>query len=187
MVLTINPLTLEELCHEVNICYDKIKHKYNQNNDNTLTLHTPKVRNERFMQVISLRELVGKAGRFGHAANECRSGGKRAQGNNSQSNTRPAVAITATGAPNPNDSINNQGGGQQSRFKGTCMYCNKVGHHENQCFSKMRDQSDAATMELAQGNTPTPTLSTNQTDHFELTVIESRQEVVFLASSYANC
>jgi hypothetical protein len=66
------------------------------------------------------------------------------------------------------------------------MYCNKVGHSESQCFSKMRDQRDAATMALASGNTPTPTTSTNQTDHFGLTVIESCQAVASLASTFAN-
>jgi gag-polypeptide of LTR copia-type len=34
MFSTINPLTLEELCHELNNCYDKIKYKYNKNTDN---------------------------------------------------------------------------------------------------------------------------------------------------------
>jgi hypothetical protein len=60
------------------------------------------------------------------------------------------VATPETGAPNPNASTNNnQGGGQQARFNGTCTYCSKVGHPESQCFTKVRDQCDAATMELA--------------------------------------
>jgi gag-polypeptide of LTR copia-type len=34
MFSTINPISIEELCHQQNNCYDKIKYKYNQNTDN---------------------------------------------------------------------------------------------------------------------------------------------------------
>jgi hypothetical protein len=47
-------------------------------------------------------------------------------------------------------------------------------------------QRDAATITLTSGNTPMPTPSLNQPDHFGLMVIESCQAVAFLASSYAN-
>jgi hypothetical protein len=134
------------------------------------------------------RGTCRNCGKIGQKANDCRSGGNRPQGNNNQANSRPAVASNpATGAPNPNAlTNNNQGGGQRPRFNGTCTYYNKVGHRDSQCFSKMRDQSDAATTALASGSTPTPTSSTNQADSFGLTVIESCQAVAFLASSYAN-
>jgi hypothetical protein len=39
-------------------------------------------------------------------------------------------------------------------FSSSCTYCHKVGHREAQCFSKICDQRDAATTELAGGNTP---------------------------------
>jgi hypothetical protein len=61
-----------------------------------------------------------------------------------------------------------------------------VGHRENQCFSKMCDQRDAATMALASGNTPIPTPSMNQPDHLRLMFIESCQAAAILASSNAN-
>jgi hypothetical protein len=49
-------------------------------------------------------------GKIGHKASE--SGGNRLQGDNNQSNMKPAVTTPATGDPNPNASSNNQGGDQ---------------------------------------------------------------------------
>jgi hypothetical protein len=40
-------------------------------------------------------------------------------------------------------------------FTGTCTYCHKVGYCEAQCFSKIREQRDAATTAMDSGTTPT--------------------------------
>ena len=37
----------------------------------------------------------------------------------------------------------NQGGGSGGRYKGICGYCNKQGHHENDCFKKKSDNEHA--------------------------------------------
>jgi gag-polypeptide of LTR copia-type len=181
MFSTTNPLTIEELRHELNNRYDKIKYKY-IHVVTPMTMH-PQIdihmgKKELYMRATSLKMLVINVVRL-IITKDCCSSGNHLQGQSS--NPKPAVANPVAGDPGP-ATTGSQGGNNKPRFTGTCTYCHKFGHREVQCFSKIRDQRHAATTALAGGNTPpTSNHSTDLSDSYGLTVIESCQAIALFS------
>jgi hypothetical protein len=93
----------------------------------------------------------------------------------------PAPTVNhATGAPNKGGPSN------RPRFTGTCTYCKRVGYRESQCFSKARDERDAANAAVPGGTTQSSQPSTGKTVNFGLTVLETCLEVASLSTTHGN-
>jgi hypothetical protein len=96
---------------------------------------------------------------------------------------KPRLAPTA----NPATGTPNQGGtGNRSCFTGTCTYCKRVGHRESQCFSKARDERDAANAAVRGGTTQLSQPSTGKAVNFGLTVLETCLEAASLSTTHGN-
>jgi hypothetical protein len=90
---------------------------------------------------------------------------------------KPSPALTANPAT---------GNGNCPHFTGACTYCKRIGHHESQCFSKARDERDAANAAVSGGTTQTSQPSTGKAVHFGLTVLETCLEVASLSTTHGN-
>jgi Zinc knuckle len=75
MFSTVNPLTLEDLRHELNNRYDKIKYKYTQNTDNPSNTPRPQGQERALYAGNKFKGTCRKCGKIGHKANDCCSGG----------------------------------------------------------------------------------------------------------------
>jgi hypothetical protein len=93
----------------------------------------------------------------------------------------PATAANpATGTPNQ------RGNRNCPRFTGACTYCKRISHRESQCFSKARDECDAANAAVPGGTTQTSQPSTGKAVNFGLSILEKCLEVASLSTTHGN-
>lgn len=145
---TNDPLTLEELREELNLRFERITSRRNDNGNSN--------EDGEEHALYAGAKHKGKCeycGKRGHRAAACwekdpskrlnnnnrnNGNGNARNGNNNNNNNNTIHRNTNNNSNGNNGSIQNR-----TRFTGTCNYCNKVGHKEVDCFKKRRDNDQA--------------------------------------------
>jgi hypothetical protein len=108
---TINPLTVKDLCADLNLQFERLHMGEDDNNSTD---------GEKLLNAVQFKGRCHSCGKYGHKEADCRN--KTSNG----SNDRYKGTVK----------MNGKCGG----FKGNCNYCNKYGHKAADYFIKKKEQ-----------------------------------------------